>query len=115
MDFPTGQPEPTDLTQFYQALADAFKFNVSSIVETEFCSKTSKLIVVLKNLKEVLASLVPTTLTCIQFPVNVRGIILATSNLEGAKDQYKHCDFASRYFAPWVGIPEDPVCGTLLV
>ena len=28
-----------------------------------------------------------------------------------AQDQY---DFVSRYFAPWVGIPEDPVTGKCL-
>ena len=23
----------------------------------------------------------------------------------------RHYDFLSRYFAPWMGLPEDPVCG----
>ncbi len=32
----------------------------------------------------------------------VRGVIVTTRSL---KDEY---DFVSRYFAPWVGIPEDP-------
>ena len=29
-----------------------------------------------------------------------------------AQEQY---DFVSRYFAPWVGIPEDPVTGTIII
>ena len=36
----------------------------------------------------------------------VRGVIITTS---GHGSKY---DFMSRYFAPWVGIPEDPVTGS---
>lgn len=35
----------------------------------------------------------------------VEGIIVT---LKGKNDKY---DFYSRQFAPWVGVPEDPVCG----
>lgn len=35
----------------------------------------------------------------------VKGVIITLR----AKDGY---DFYSRYFAPWVGIPEDPVTGS---
>ena len=36
----------------------------------------------------------------------VRGVIMT---LNGKGSSY---DFMSRYFAPWVGIPDDPVCGS---
>ena len=36
----------------------------------------------------------------------VRGIIIT---INGKGTEY---DFISRYFAPWVGIPEDPVTGS---
>ena len=36
----------------------------------------------------------------------VRGIIIT---IDGYDTKY---DFISRYFAPWVGIPEDPVTGS---
>ncbi len=37
---------------------------------------------------------------------NVKGIIVTAKSKEGPYD------FISRYFAPWVGIPEDPVTGS---
>lgn len=40
---------------------------------------------------------------------NIFGVIL-TMRGPGAPDGY---DFLSRYFAPWNGIPEDPVTGRL--
>jgi predicted PhzF superfamily epimerase YddE/YHI9 len=48
----------------------------------------------------------------------VRGVILtvrtnehSTDYIDGKGNVY---DFASRYFAPWVGINEDPATGLLL-
>lgn len=37
----------------------------------------------------------------------VKGVIVT---LQGNENE--GYDFYSRYFAPWVGIPEDPVCGS---
>lgn len=47
-------------------------------------------------------------------PQAVKGVIITLKG--GAEDcvdaKGKPYDFISRYFAPWVGIPEDPVTGT---
>ena len=43
---------------------------------------------------------------------SVRGVIVTVkasdTDIDGNGERY---DFMSRYFAPWVGIPEDPVTG----
>ncbi|KAM4597486.1 phenazine biosynthesis-like domain-containing protein isoform 2-T2 [Fundulus diaphanus] len=39
----------------------------------------------------------------------VRGVIVT---MKGSPDCKPGFDFYSRYFAPWCGIPEDPVCGS---
>ena len=42
----------------------------------------------------------------------IRGVIVTVKNDGSSKDcAGKSYDFMSRYFAPWVGIPEDPVTG----
>lgn len=42
----------------------------------------------------------------------IKGIILTMAN--GENDAFgKSYDFVSRYFAPWNGIPEDPVTGKI--
>eukprot|EP00095_Tigriopus_kingsejongensis_P011802 maker-scaffold71_size417697-snap-gene-2.12 protein:Tk11802 transcript:maker-scaffold71_size417697-snap-gene-2.12-mRNA-1 annotation:"phenazine biosynthesis-like domain-containing" len=45
----------------------------------------------------------------LEFPTQdrVRGVIVTMTGTPGGK-----YDFLSRYFAPWVGIPEDPVTGS---
>lgn len=115
MNFPVGNPLPVTLPpQAIAQLARAFGFEQTSIVDTAYCSTTRKLVVELKSLQEVLKCAVPaaTDLMSIDFAdIDVRGVIIVTTNLEGAAEKFKDCDFASRYFAPWVAIPEDPVCG----
>lgn len=43
--------------------------------------------------------------------LNVKGIIITT---KGGIENFENYDFISRYFAPWLGIPEDPVTGDFL-
>lgn len=44
----------------------------------------------------------------------IKGVIVTVKNDGSAKDsEGRTYDFMSRYFAPWVGIPEDPVTGKL--
>jgi len=40
----------------------------------------------------------------------IKGVIFSVK-ATGADSQGKPYDFISRYFAPWQGIPEDPVTG----
>ena len=47
-------------------------------------------------------------------PQPVKGVIVTVKGGEGAVDtRGAPYDFISRYFAPWVAIPEDPVTGGL--
>ena len=44
--------------------------------------------------------------------IDVRGVIVTVKGSEEyCNEQGKQFDFVSRYFAPWVGINEDPVTG----
>lgn len=60
-------------------------------------------------LRNELESLSPNfSVITLRFPGGpVRGVIVTVKNENGANDY----DFLSRYFAPWLGIPEDPVTG----
>ena len=44
----------------------------------------------------------------------IKGVIITLKgdkNTGGIDEKGEEYDFLSRYFAPWVGIPEDPVTG----
>lgn len=104
-------------------LADVCRINRKDILDTQFDEKSGKLIVELASLDSLLQANVNSgnsshcnifeeldSLLKTSFPVAVRGLSLTTSNLPNSI-QYQNCDFASRYFSPWNGIPEDPVNG----
>jgi len=113
MDFPRGScaelplPEETK-----KALELALGINSKDLVSSYYAPVSGKLILevsnftVIKNLKPSSRDLLATP-----FPQNVLGVSVSTPHLDDSQFAGKF-DFASRYFAPWVGIEEDPVNGS---
>lgn len=119
MEFPLGAPNAVVLGD---AVLDALRralwpadssSRTCEIRHVHFCAKTRKLTLEVADERDVLA-LKPTGADLVAvFPPgssspDVRGVIVTTANVPADAD-YK---VASRYFAPWVGIPEDPVTGS---
>jgi len=113
MDFPQGYCKKIELDEETQMnLARTCGINTKDILGTHHDDKSGKLIVELNSLDNFInAKVEAASLVQINFPVNVRGVSLTSCNLPNSK-QYNNCDFASRYFSPWNGIPEDPVNGS---
>jgi predicted PhzF superfamily epimerase YddE/YHI9 len=80
-----------------------------------FCPKTRKLIVHVKE-PRLAVNCKPdgAGMMAIDFgTLEVRGICATADTSADSDGEYAEFDFVSRYFAPWVGIPEDPVTGSL--
>lgn len=110
MDFPQGKPVKVHLSQeTIQKLVKKLSIpKEDDIIDIYFCASRKKLLVEVKNY-EILKNVQPSDLMEITFgDHDVKGIIVSCS---GGTDTTKY-DFCSRYFAPWVGIPEDPVTGS---
>ena len=115
MNFPLGNPQPVQFdSQVTAALATALGTpSEEAIRAVAFCSTTKKLLVEFNQVDQVLElSPSPSKLMEVPFPENVRGVICTSGNTTD-HSQYHNQDFVSRYFAPWVGINEDPVTGRL--
>jgi PhzF family phenazine biosynthesis protein len=123
MDFPLGAsalvqlPDAT-LTALRAALWPATSASRQcAIAAVYFCPKTKKLLVevdsethvhaVALSPAELVAVFPPGSATSTGLP-DVRGVAVTTSNVAAGAD-YRIC---SRYFAPWVGLNEDPVTGS---
>lgn len=114
MEFPSGNPQDVTLSESIEyKLSDAFGISHKRFVNTAFCDRTNKLIVELDDHQWIKEAKVPSynELVSIEWPVNVRGIALTAPYLDD-KTRHEGCDFVSRYFSPWNGIPEDPVNGS---
>lgn len=111
MNFPIGSPEPVTLSEELMGqLTNALSVPKSSVMEVQMCNGTRKLVCLVDSEKTVL-SCNPnnTSLLALEFPktMDVRGVLVTTDTSAAGK-----YDFVSRYFAPWNGIPEDPVTGS---
>ncbi|KAM7406287.1 hypothetical protein PAMP_000673 [Pampus punctatissimus] len=108
MDFPLNPPTQEDPNQF----RDIIKVAVGDhpVQDVYLSSNTKKLLVRLADScdRSVLTSLKVDTvaLQSSERMGRVRGIIIT---MKGSPDCQPGYDFYSRYFAPWAGIPEDPV------
>jgi len=110
MNFPQGAPSSVTLP--HDGVASLVQIlplgSQDNIVETQYCPSTKKLLIqvnhvdVIKNLNPDFAALQKVNYGA----SNVRGVIVTC---QGDNQPY---NFVSRYFAPWVGIPEDPVTGS---
>ena len=118
LDFPEGEPQKISLERHNAILGDlsrALKIDQDEISDIWLCSKTRKLVVEIRNstLLPFLDVQVPFLyqLPFDQHKLDVKGVIVTAHPTE--KDtQHKQYDFISRYFSPWNGISEDPVCGS---
>ncbi|NIQ05922.1 MAG: PhzF family phenazine biosynthesis protein [Candidatus Korarchaeota archaeon] len=100
LDFPRDDPLPIDPSE---SLLEAL--SVNEYKEALYAERTKKLLVHLLNEKD-LINLTPDfeSLKSAEVQREVSGVIVTSTS-----HQY---DFVSRYFAPWVGINEDPVTGS---
>jgi PhzF family phenazine biosynthesis protein len=100
LDFPLGAPEPFDAPE---ALTGAL--GISRFKEAAYCGKTNNTVIRFETSEEVDA-VKPDfdRLEAAKIGDVPHGVIVTS---EGG-DEY---DFVSRFFAPAVGIPEDPVTG----
>lgn len=109
MDFPLNPPTEQDPNEFRDTIT-AVVGNLP-VQEVYLSSETKKLLVRLADScdSSALANLTvdPAHLKRCETTGRVRGVI---ATLKGAPDS--RYDFYSRYFAPWAGIPEDPVTGS---
>eukprot|EP01117_Protostelium_nocturnum_P009735 TRINITY_DN3480_c0_g2_i1.p1 TRINITY_DN3480_c0_g2~~TRINITY_DN3480_c0_g2_i1.p1 ORF type:complete len:334 (+),score=121.08 TRINITY_DN3480_c0_g2_i1:85-1086(+) len=116
MNFPQGFPKKITLEESVvgELMEALFIEKRESILEVHHCEKTRKLVVEVTN-SHVVKKLKPnfTKLMQVGFPDStvVKGVIVTTraSIAEPGEEAF---DFVSRYFAPWVGIDEDPVTGS---
>lgn len=122
LNFPRGFPMHASLDiAVREGILEAFGLPLDCLVDFAFCVQTKKLIFELSRPSFVWAARIPdpVELTSIHCDLDVRGISLSCgSNSEGWKEEegqfeaLRRCDFVSRYFSPWNGIPEDPVNGS---
>ncbi|XP_078107017.1 phenazine biosynthesis-like domain-containing protein isoform X2 [Sander vitreus] len=111
MDFPLNPPTQEDANEF----RDIIKAAVGNhpIQDVYLSSNTKKLLVRLADScdRSVLTSLKvdPVALQSSETSGRVKGVIIT---MKGSPDCQPGYDFYSRFFAPWNGIPEDPVTGS---
>ncbi|KAM9409214.1 phenazine biosynthesis-like domain-containing protein [Pholidichthys leucotaenia] len=111
MDFPLNPPTMEDPSQF----SDIIKVAVGNhpVQEVYLCPNTKKLLIRLADScdRTVLTSLQVDTglLQNTEKSGRVNGLIIT---MKGSPDSQPGYDFYSRYFAPWAGVPEDPVTGS---
>jgi len=100
LDFPSNEPEPIDPPK---ELLEAM--GIIKIENVAFARKSQKLLVELEN-EESVKNLKPDFEKMMQVSTkeDIIGVIITS------KGTFPY-DFISRFFAPWVGINEDPVTG----
>ncbi|KAF3832518.1 hypothetical protein F7725_026183 [Dissostichus mawsoni] len=111
MDFPLNPPTKQDANEFKDILKAAVGNH--PIQDVYLCPITKKLLVRLSDSCErsVLTSLKvdAAALQRSETSGRVKGLIVT---MRGSPDCQPGYDFYSRYFAPWMGIAEDPVTGS---
>ncbi|XP_028999316.1 phenazine biosynthesis-like domain-containing protein 1 isoform X2 [Betta splendens] len=111
MDFPLNPPIKQDPKEF----SDVIKAAVGShpVQDIYLCHNTKKLVVRLSDScdRSVLTSLRvdPVALQSSDSRGRIKGVIVT---MIGSPQEQPGYDFYSRNFAPWNGIPEDPVTGS---
>lgn len=111
MNFPLNKPEVQDFNKF----SNVIKATVGDLPVQEvcYCKTTKKLVVRLADTcdRSALTSLSPVAETLLRSESSgkVKSIIVT---IKGAPTVQPGYDFFSRNFAPWNGIPEDPVTGS---
>ncbi|MCK4895797.1 MAG: PhzF family phenazine biosynthesis protein [Candidatus Heimdallarchaeota archaeon] len=101
LDFPMNEPE---ITESFPTLLDAL--GVKTALVFAYSKGVTDVLIEL-NSKEIISSLKPDfeKLKRLSLRLEIRGVIVTA---RGGEDY----DFVSRFFAPWVGINEDPFTGS---
>ncbi|XP_054626077.1 phenazine biosynthesis-like domain-containing protein 2 isoform X3 [Dunckerocampus dactyliophorus] len=111
MDFPLNPPTKQDPDHFRHLIKVAVGDH--PVKDVYLSSTTKKLLLRLADTcdRSVLTSLTvnPAALQSSDTSGRVKGLIVT---MKGSPDCQPGYDFYSRYFSPWNGIPEDPVCGS---
>ncbi|XP_026869949.1 phenazine biosynthesis-like domain-containing protein [Electrophorus electricus] len=111
MDFPLNRPQVQDCNEFKDLIKAAV--GAAPVQEVCYCKTTKKLLLCLADTcdRAALASLNPVAETLLRSDHSgkVKSIVVT---IRGAAASPPGYDFFSRNFAPWHGIPEDPVTGS---
>ncbi|CAN9506969.1 unnamed protein product [Ophioblennius macclurei] len=111
MDFPLNPPTQQDASEFRDIIKAAVGNN--PVQDVSLSSSTKKLLIRLADScdRSVLSGLNvdAAALQRCETGGRVKGVIITQKGSPDLKPGY---DFYSRYFAPWFGIPEDPVTGS---
>lgn len=99
LNFPTNTPVQEEPSQ---EILDGL--GIVNYVDSSYSKKTNKLLITLSS-EEKVKNLRPDFSKLKSIITDIRGVIVTSKG----EDEY---DFISRYFAPWVGIDEDPVTGS---
>ncbi|KAK3592832.1 hypothetical protein CHS0354_019061 [Potamilus streckersoni] len=117
LDFPLNPTQKQDQNEIKELLKEIC--DASIIFDVEYSPTTKKLLVRLKDetprsaLEEM--KIDTELLVAREHTGKIKGVIVTLKGSENNGSFDKHgnvYDFVSRYFAPWVGIPEDPVTGS---
>lgn len=110
LDFPLNPAQPHDKDAVKTILQEIC--GLEHVSDVQYSRTTRKLLVRLKDelTRDFLEGLAPDprALQASDISGDVMGVIVT---LKGHPDEHGY-DFLSRYFAPWNGIPEDPVTGS---
>lgn len=117
MDFPMNVAVPIDVNeQFVKATAAGLGIATKDILHAAHNESNRKLLLHCSSVDVVLnARISEAELLSIDFGGrDVKGVIATTQPAESDAQQWYQEGYTcvSRYFAPWVGIPEDPVTGS---
>ena len=101
MDFPIGNPEPAELPE---AIFESLGISRDDIEATLFCNTRKKFLVHVKD-PALITKIHPDFGRMLEYqPSDLIGVIITAKG--------ESHDFVSRFFAPWVGVNEDPVTGS---
>ncbi|RLC77578.1 MAG: PhzF family phenazine biosynthesis protein [Chloroflexi bacterium] len=102
LDFPVGNPQPAELPH---VILESLGLEPQDIAASMFCKERGKFLVHIRD-PEMLEHVEPDFQGMLAHrPDNMIGVIITAKG-------YGRYDFISRFFAPWVGINEDPVTGS---
>ena len=102
LDFAVGYPQPAQLPA---VISESMGLDKSDVLATMFCGRRNKFLLHLRD-PEMMEYVEPDFRGMLEYnPGDMIGVIITAKG-------YGRFDFISRFFAPWVGVDEDPVTGS---
>jgi len=119
MDFPQGKPikvtlNDSTLNELVKGLSLS---SVSDIKEAWYCTFTNNIVLdlgsteLVDKVKPIESALLAVNFG--EYNANLRGVSVTAASRNSSNPKYQKHDFVSRYFAPWLGVLEDPVTGSI--